>query len=234
MDRCQSGPGGRKRVVKGLGTVLEILTGGYKAMQFGMPTLVENKTLQENVDLCKSLGLSFIELNMNFPEYQVDRLEQVDTLIRAAEEAGIYYTIHLDENLNIADFNPLVTDAYLETVRRSIEVAKKLLPLRDRYGDRSQPLTLNMHMHHGIHITLPDRKVQMYDRDFDTYMESFAKFRTLCEEWIADSDIRIVVENTNGFRGYEKKAAFFAAFFCFSAKNRYFCPRCRSDYSIRH
>ena len=175
-------------------------------MQFGMPTLVENKTLQENVDLCKSLGFSFIELNMNFPEYQVDRLEQVETLIRAAEEAGIYYTIHLDENLNIADFNQLVTDAYLETVRRSIEVARKLLPLRDRYGDRSQPLTLNMHMHHGIHITLPDRKVQMYDRDFDTYMESFAKFRTLCEEWIADSDIRIVVENTNGFREYEKKA----------------------------
>ena len=175
-------------------------------MQFGMPTLVENKTLQENVDLCKSLGLSFIELNMNFPEYQVDRLEQVETLIRAAEEAGIYYTIHLDENLNIADFNQLVTDAYLETVRRSIEVARKLLALRDRYGDRSQPLTLNMHMHHGIYITLPDRKVQMYDRDFDTYMESFAKFRTLCEEWIADSDIRIVVENTNGFREYEKKA----------------------------
>jgi hypothetical protein len=23
---------------------------------------------------------------------------------------------------------------------------------------------------HGIYITLPDRKVQMYDRDFDTYM----------------------------------------------------------------
>ena len=175
-------------------------------MQFGMPTLIENRILQENVDLCKSLGLSFIELNMNFPKYQVDRLEQVDTLIRAAEDAGIYYTIHLDENLNIADFNPLVVDAYLETVRRSIEVAKKLLPLRDRYGDRSQPLTLNMHMHHGIYITLPDRKVQMYDRDFDTYMESFAKFRTLCEKWISDSDIRIVVENTDGFREYEKKA----------------------------
>ena len=175
-------------------------------MQFGMPTLIENRILQENVDLCKSLGLSFIELNMNFPEYQVDRLEQVDTLIRAAEDAGIYYTIHLDENLNIADFNPLVADAYLETVRRSIEVAKKLLPLRDRYGDRSQPLTLNMHMHHGIYITLPDRKVQMYDRDFDTYMESFAKFRSLCEKWIANSDICIVVENTDGFREYEKKA----------------------------
>ena len=174
-------------------------------MQFGMPTLIENRTLQENVDLCKSLGLKFIELNMNFPEYQVDSLEKVDVLMETAEKAGIYYTIHLDENLNIADFNPLVTDAYLETVRRSIEVAKKLIPLRDRYGDPGQPLTLNMHMHHGIYITLPDREVQMYDRDFDTYKASFVRFRTLCEEWIADSDVMIAVEDTDGFRDYEKK-----------------------------
>ncbi|MBO4864623.1 MAG: sugar phosphate isomerase/epimerase [Eubacterium sp.] len=175
-------------------------------MQFGMPTLIENKTLQDNIDLCAGLGLKFIELNMNFPEYQVDKLEDTDTLIEKAEKAGIYYTIHLDENLNIADFNQLVTDAYLETVRRSIEVTKKLLFLRDKYGDDSQPLTLNMHMHHGIYITLPDRKVQMYDRDFDTYMNSFKAFRSLCEEWIGDSDIRIAVENTDGFREYEKRA----------------------------
>jgi len=175
-------------------------------IQFGMPTLIENSTLEDNVALCKSLGLKFIELNMNFPEYQVDQLEQTDHLIGLAEKAGIYYTIHLDENLNIADFNHLVSEAYLETVRRSIEAAKKFISLRDRYGDSSQPLTLNMHMNHGIYITLPDRKVQMYDRDFDTYMKSFEGFCLKCEEWIGDRDIRIVVENTDGFRDYEKRA----------------------------
>lgn len=175
-------------------------------MQFGMPTLIENKTLEDNVNLCKSLGLKFIELNMNFPEYQVEKIEETERLLSLAKEAGIYYTIHLDENLNIADFNKLVSDAYLETVRRSIEVTKKLLCLRDKYGDVSQPLTLNMHMHHGIFITLPDRKVQMYDRDFDTYMKSFAVFKDKCEEWIGDSDIMIAIENTDGFRDYEKKA----------------------------
>ena len=175
-------------------------------LQFGMPTLIENRTLEDNAALCGSLSLRFIELNMNFPEYQTDSLENTDRLIRTAEAYGLYYTIHLDENLNIADFNRLVTDAYLETVRRSIETAKKLLCLRDRYGDASQPLTLNMHMHHGIFITLPDRKVQMYDRDNDIYMEAFARFRSLCEEWIGESDIRIAVENTDGFRGYEQKA----------------------------
>ncbi|MBO7633296.1 MAG: sugar phosphate isomerase/epimerase [Lachnospiraceae bacterium] len=195
-------------------------------MQFGMPTLIENRTLEDNVNLCRELGLSFIELNMNFPEYQVEKLEETENLTALAEEAGIYYTIHLDENLNIADFNSLVSGAYLETVRRAIGAAKKLLFLRESsrliptrfdwssrvhspLDDRSlspQPLTINMHMHHGIFITLPDRKVQMYDRDFDTYMHSFAVFRDKCEEWIGDADIRITVENTDGFREYEKKA----------------------------
>ena len=175
-------------------------------MQFGMPTLIENRTLEENAELCRFLGLNFIELNMNFPEYQVEQLEQTDSLIRIAEQTGLYYTIHLDENLNIADFNRLVSDAYLETVRRTVNIVKKLIPLRDRFGDRSQPLILNMHMHHGIFITLPDRKEQMYDRNFDTYMQSFKAFRSLCEKWIGDSDIMITVENTDGFREYEKKA----------------------------
>jgi sugar phosphate isomerase/epimerase len=174
-------------------------------MQFGMPTLIENHTLEENAALCEALGLRFIELNMNFPEYQVDRLEQTDELVRIAEQHHLYYTVHLDENLNIADFNPLVTQAYLETVRRTILAAKALLPLRDRYGDPAQPLTLNMHMHHGIYITLPDRKVQMYERNFETYKQSFAVFRSLCEEWIGDSSIMMAVENTDGFRDYEKK-----------------------------
>ena len=175
-------------------------------MQFGMPTLIENRTLEQNVKLCESLGLNFIELNMNFPECGLVQLEQTDYLMRLAEEAGIYYTVHLDENLNIADFNELVKDAYLETVRRSIAAARRLLPLRDRFGDPSQPLILNMHMNHGIHITLPDRKVQMYERDFDIYMRAFASFRDKCEAWTGGRDVKIAVENTDGFRDYEKKA----------------------------
>ena len=172
-----------------------------------MPTLIENRTLEDNVAMCAGLGLSFVELNMNFPEYQVARLEQTDELLRLGEQAGVYFTIHLDENLNVADFNPLVVEAYRETVRRTVALAKALLPLRDRFGNSAQPLTLNMHMHHGIHITLPDRKVQMYDRDFDAYMASFAAFRSLCEAWIGDSPLRIVIENTDGFRAYERRAS---------------------------
>ena len=171
-------------------------------MQFGMPTLVGNRTLEENAALCAELGLSFIELNMNFPEYQLGFLERTDELLAAADRFGIYFTVHLDENLDVADFNPLVAEAWLETVRRTAAAAKKLLPLRGASG----PLVLNMHMNHGVHITLPDRKVRMYERSFDTYMSSFARFRALAEEWIGGEDLVISIENTDGFADHEKKA----------------------------
>ena len=175
-------------------------------LQFGMPTLIENRTLEDNIALCKELGLSFVELNMNFPEYQIDKIEDIDWFYKKADEAGIYYTIHLDENMNIADFNPLVREAYLETVRRTIEVAKQFVALKNKYGKPQRPLIINMYMHHGIYITLPHKKVQMYDRDFDVYMDYILSFIKMCEKWIGESDIKIAIENTNGFREYEKKA----------------------------
>ena len=82
-------------------------------MDFGIPTLIENKNLEETVSLCKELGLQFIELNMNFPMYQVPQLEDTDNLKELAQKNNIYFTIHLDENLNVCDFNRLVADAYM-------------------------------------------------------------------------------------------------------------------------
>ena len=145
-------------------------------MEFGMPTLIEIYDLEESAKLCQELGLKFMELNMTFPQYQIAQMEETDRLQEIADKYGIYYTIHLDENLNIADFNPLVRDAYLKTVRRTIEVAKHFVELKNRYGKKEQPITINMHMHHGIYITLPDKKVQMYERDFDVYMEYILQF----------------------------------------------------------
>ncbi len=175
-------------------------------MEFGMPTMIENKSLKENIALCKRLELNFIELNMNFPEYQLDKLSDTDSFVDIADENEIYYTIHLDENLDIADFNKLVSGAYSETVHQTIEIAKKMVILSDKFGDLYHPMVINMHMNHGIHITLPDGKVQMYERDFATYIKSFEAFRDNCEKWIGNDDIRIVIENTDGFREYEKKA----------------------------
>lgn len=164
-------------------------------MDFGMPTLIENKDLEENIALCRELGLQFIELNMNFPLFQVTQLERTDELNRLAAENGIYFTIHLDENVNVCDFNPLVADAYRETVERMLRVAKTI----------GAPL-LNMHMNPGIKVTLPDRKVHLFAEYRKEYMESFARFCEMCERVAGDSGTKVCIENTDGFTDFEKEA----------------------------
>jgi len=63
----------------------------------------------------------FIELNMNMPQYQTVNID-VTSFANTAQRHGIFYTIHLDENLNPCDFNPLVAKAYLDTYENSMLV----------------------------------------------------------------------------------------------------------------
>lgn len=164
-------------------------------MDFGMPTLIENRDLEENISLCKELGLQFVELNMNFPMYQIQQLEQTDRLKKLADENKIYFTIHLDENLNICDFNSLVADACLETVERALNAAHEI----------GAPL-LNMHMNHGIYVTLPDRKVRLYGEYREKYMAAIHRFRGMCEDITENFDVKICIENTDGYMDFEKEA----------------------------
>ena len=161
---------------------------------FGMPTLIENKNLEETASLCAELGLSFVELNMNFPDYQSEKLEDIQYFMNMAEKYNIYFTIHLDENFNISDFNRLVADAYMKTAARTIEAAGKL-----------HAPVINMHMNHGIYLTLPDKRVQLFKEYNKEYIHYFKEFRKMCEEMCGDS-IKICVENTDGFKDYEKEA----------------------------
>ncbi len=164
-------------------------------LQFGMPTLIEIESLEETMKLCRKLGLSFVELNMNLPQYQTECLENIAGMKSLQEKYQIGYTIHLDENLNISDFNKLVAGAYLDTVERAIGAAKAIhIPV------------LNMHMNHGVHFTLPDRKVQLFEQYSTEYMASWKRFREVCENAIGDANIIICIENTNGYREYERGA----------------------------
>ena len=63
-------------------------------INFGMPTLIEASSLEECVKLCTELGLDFIELNMNMPQYQLPKID-VDYFKNIADKYGVYYTIHL-------------------------------------------------------------------------------------------------------------------------------------------
>ena len=160
-------------------------------LRFGMPTLIETDTIEECAALCRELNLDFIEMNMNLPQYQVQTMD-AEHLKKVAKEYGISYTIHLDENMNVADFNPLVAGAYTRTVVDTIELAKKLeIPV------------LNMHFIYGVYFTLPHKKVFLFEQYRDEYMKNMCDFRDACEKAIGDSGIRICIENWHGYEPWQ-------------------------------
>lgn len=163
-------------------------------MNWGMPTLIELPDMADCAALCRELGLQFVEFNMNLPQYQPNTLDE-KRLARLAEEYGIFYTIHLDENMNVADFNPYVVEAYFRTVRETIELAKRLeIPV------------LNMHLSRGVHFTLPDRKVFLFDQFREDFLRGIRAFRDLCTDAIGGAGIKVCLENYSGYLDFQKEA----------------------------
>ncbi len=156
-------------------------------MQFGMPTLIELKSLTDCAALCRELGLAFVELNMNFPAYQADRLDTA-RMREIAERYGIYFTIHLAEDMNPCNFDSRVASAYTETAVRTIAVAKAL----------SVPV-VNMHLHAGIQVTLPGRKIFLYEVYEAEYLKLLTAFREACTEAVGGSAVKVCVENCGNY-----------------------------------
>ncbi len=163
-------------------------------IKYGMPTLIEFDTIEENAALCGKLGLDFIEINMNLPQYQPDAID-VGLYKRLSKEYGFFYTIHLDENLDPCDFNDHIANAYLQTVRDTITLAKELGAPK-----------LNMHLKNGVYFTLPDRKVFLFEKYEDVYLEKMRAFRDVCDREIANSNIKVCIENCSGYRKFHKDA----------------------------
>lgn len=159
-----------------------------------MPALIEAAEISDCAALCAELGLQFIELNMNLPQYQLDEID-IESFKNIAAKHGIYYTIHLDENLNVSDFNPYVAEAYRRTVSDTIELAKEL----------GAP-ALNMHLSEGVYFTLPDKKVYLFDEYKERYLKSIAVFRDECEAAIGKSNIKICIENCSGYKDFQLEA----------------------------
>lgn len=162
--------------------------------EFGMPFLLEMNTLEECVSLCAELGLSFVELNANFPACQLSRLDprRLKTL---ADEKGIYFTFHVEEECDPFAFNPSVRGAWMQTMRESITFARAL----------DMPV-VNMHFPRGVYITLPDRKVFLYSKYEQEFCQALEQFRAMCEDLLTGCRTRISIENTSGWKPHEQRA----------------------------
>lgn len=160
---------------------------------WGMPTLLEQPGLLDCAALCARLGLSFVELNMNLPAYQLPMAQERS--IRTARKAyGVYCTLHLDENLSPCDFNPRVREAYVRTALDAIALAR-----------RHEMPVVNLHMHPGVHFKLPGRKAYLFAEYRDHYLACLRDFRDRCTLAAGDAPLRVCVENTDGFAPYARE-----------------------------
>lgn len=154
---------------------------------FGMPTLIELESTREAAALCRELGLSFIELNMSFPQYQPEAMDLAE-LKALKEEYGIFYTIHIDESLDPCSVNPGIARVYTDTFLKTVELAGALgIP------------SLNMHLLRGIYVTLPGRRTYVYAENEGLYLEKLRLFREEASRAIGGRDIKVCIENTDGF-----------------------------------
>ena len=65
---------------------------------------------------------------------------------------------------------------------------------------------LNMHLSRGVHFTLPDRKVFLFDQYREEYLRGIRAFRDMCQDCIGGSGIRICTENYSGYTDFQKAA----------------------------
>lgn len=159
---------------------------GFRLMGiiWGMPTLIELNGIEENIRLCKELGLDFIELNMNLPEYQPSELE-LDKLTSLMNEHKIFFTIHMPEELDVANFNTDIRNAHIKVVTKTVEISRKLkIPI------------INMHMNLGIHFTMPTDRIYLYKKYESNYIKRIKLFANYIEELLKGTNIKLAIENT--------------------------------------
>lgn len=163
-------------------------------MDFGMPYLLEMQSIEECCALAHQLGLSFVELNANFPACSIECLDPA-SLISLAGKYSLYFTLHVEEECDPFAFNHAVRAAWMKTLRHALALAAAM----------EMPI-VNIHFPKGVYITLPDRKVFLYEKYSDEFRDALTAFRSMCEEVLQGAATRIAVENTSGWMSHEQRA----------------------------
>lgn len=152
--------------------------------KFGMPTLIELNGIEENIRCCKALDLDFIEINMNLPEYQSETLD-CQSLSRLAKEHGVFYTIHMQEEFDIANFSDNLRFSYKKIFMETVTIAKQL-----------EVHLINIHMNPGVYFTMPSQKIYLYEKYKERYLKRMNEFLIFASQLLKGTSIRLSIENT--------------------------------------
>ena len=135
--------------------IKKIMNGGKTICDFGMPALVEFYSLEDNIELCHRLNLDFIELNLDIPYCF---LENLDTKLLNNNN----FTIHLSEKFDVGELNSSLRELYLNEIEKIIF-----------FGTKFNIFKYNLHLDPGIHFSLPNKKIFIYQEYLSDYLKAY-------------------------------------------------------------
>lgn len=120
-----------------------------------MPILVEFHSLEENLKLFQKLNLDFIELNLDIPYCFPENIET--NLLNNNN-----FTIHLSEKFDVGELNNSLRKFYLSEIEKIIS-----------FGTKHNIFKYNIHLDPGIHFSLPDKKIFIYQEYLNDYLNAY-------------------------------------------------------------
>lgn len=160
--------------------------------KLGMPTLIEKDTILDNVLLCNELGLDFIELNMNLPYCMPDR-NKPEEMLKLKKEYDINFTLHFPEEIDFGCF-------YDDIRKANIRLFNNIAIWASKFG----VVKINIHLNPGVHFTLPEEKVFVYDRHMEMFIEKFTDSMIRITEIASPLGIKVCIENMKTHRFMEE------------------------------
>lgn len=156
-------------------------------MKLGMPALVEYTSINELVELCIKLKLDFIELNMNLPYNFIENINPAK-LKKITQDKGIEFTMHMPDDADIGTFYESVREGYVMLFSDTMD-----------WAERAGIKLLNMHIIEGAKMTLPDRKVYIYDQYSEEFTNNFIKSIETLSKKAEEKNVILSIENSSNF-----------------------------------
>jgi sugar phosphate isomerase/epimerase len=156
-------------------------------LKLGMPNLIELSDMNATAGLCENLGLSFIEMNMNMPDFCPEKISP-DTLNEIRENKKIEFTLHLPEETDLVTFHTPVREGHLSRCIESLH-----------WAHDCRIVIVNLHLTSGVYFSLPDRKVFIYEKYKDLFLNNLRDSFDRISDIAQQLGMTICIENCGDF-----------------------------------
>ena len=153
-----------------------------RKMKYGMPTLFEFNSIEENLDWCKKLGLDFLELNLDLPYCLPENIN-----IEAVKKYDLEITVHLSEKLEIGEINE-------ESRKSGLKLALKQM---DFFVKNLNVKKFNIHIDRGVYFNIDGKKNFIFEKYADLYNKSIDCSMKELSEFAVANNVEILFENVS-------------------------------------